>query len=190
MCVRVSDWTLKCIYLMMKIHLIYIALFKLAAHIDKTSRTHARIIWSCAWSHDVCFATASRDKKVYYNMHHKSNSHSSYAGTLIVCAYRRPMAGFKKVYPIQHAYHHKSNSLSSYAGTPIICAYRRPMAGFYLQVYLWSQKSAVEGAKDCGDGWRVASPPLECSTAVTAVDFAPVQLKDERYMYMYIALWQ
>lgn len=158
MCVRVSDWTLKCIYLMTKIHLIYIALFKLAAHIDKTSRTHARIIWSCAWSHDdVCFATASRDKKVY---------------------------------PIQHAYHHKSNSHSSYAGTLIVCAYRRPMAGFYLQVYLWSQKSAVEGAKDCGDGWRVASPPLECSTPVTAVDFAPVQLKDERYMYMYIALWQ
>ena len=41
-------------------------LFKLVAQIDKTSRTHARIIWSCSWSHDdVCFATASRDKKVH-----------------------------------------------------------------------------------------------------------------------------
>ena len=52
----------------------------------------------------------------------------------------------------------------------------------FVQVYLWSQKSSVEGAKDCGDGWRVASPPLECSTAVTAVDFAPVQLRDQRYI--------
>ena len=33
---------------------------------DKNTKAHTRIIWSCSWSHDdVCFATASRDKKVH-----------------------------------------------------------------------------------------------------------------------------
>ena len=32
---------------------------------SKTSTAHARIIWCCSWTHDdVCFATASRDKRV------------------------------------------------------------------------------------------------------------------------------
>ncbi|XP_019857686.1 PREDICTED: probable elongator complex protein 2 [Amphimedon queenslandica] len=32
---------------------------------DKNTKAHTRIIWSCSWSHDdVCFATASRDRKV------------------------------------------------------------------------------------------------------------------------------
>ena len=46
----------------------------------------------------------------------------------------------------------------------------------------------MEGAKDCGDGWRVASPPLECSAAVTAVDFAPVPLRDQRYIIVPLAI--
>ena len=48
------------------------------------------------------------------------------------------------------------------------------------QVFLWSQHGAVEGARDCGDGWRVASEALECAHAVTAVDFAPCVLQDKR----------
>ena len=32
---------------------------------DKKSKTHTRIIWTCSWSHDDrYFATGSRDKKV------------------------------------------------------------------------------------------------------------------------------
>ena len=39
--------------------------FSLVASTDRSSRTHTRIIWSCAWAYDdSCFATASRDKKV------------------------------------------------------------------------------------------------------------------------------
>ena len=53
-----------------------------------------------------------------------------------------------------------------------------------IQVYLWSQQSTIEGARDCGEGWKVASNPLECSEAVTAVHFAPVSLKDGRYIYI------
>jgi elongator complex protein 2 len=40
--------------------------FQLEAHIDKSHKSHSRIIWSCSWSpDDVCFFTASRDKKVF-----------------------------------------------------------------------------------------------------------------------------
>lgn len=40
-------------------------LFTLIAQMDKTSKAHTRIIWSCSWSpDDRCFATASRDKRV------------------------------------------------------------------------------------------------------------------------------
>ena len=38
----------------------------------------------------------------------------------------------------------------------------------------------MEGARDWGEGWRVASEALECAHAVTAVDFAPSVLQDER----------
>eukprot|EP00731_Ephydatia_muelleri_P007818 Em0004g156a len=39
--------------------------FALVAQLGKTSTAHARIIWCCSWTHDdVCFATASRDKRV------------------------------------------------------------------------------------------------------------------------------
>ena len=39
--------------------------FVLAAQLGKASAAHTRIIWSCSWTHDdVCFATASRDKRV------------------------------------------------------------------------------------------------------------------------------
>lgn len=42
--------------------------FILEAHTDKKTTSHARIIWSCAWSHDdKFFFTASRDKKVGYS---------------------------------------------------------------------------------------------------------------------------
>ena len=49
-------------------------------------------------------------------------------------------------------------------------------------MYIWSQCSPIEGAKDCGEGWKVASSPLECSHAVTAVDFAPTKTREDDYL--------
>ena len=42
-------------------------IFSKLASVDKKTCIHARIIWSCCWSHDDrYFATASRDKKVLW----------------------------------------------------------------------------------------------------------------------------
>ena len=34
--------------------------------------------------------------------------------------------------------------------------------------------------KECGGGWRLGAPPLECESAVTAVDFAPRMTSNSR----------
>ena len=45
--------------------LLLIGRFVIIGQMDKSSKAHSRIIWSCGWSHDdACFATASRDKRV------------------------------------------------------------------------------------------------------------------------------
>ena len=46
----------------------------------------------------------------------------------------------------------------------------------------------VEGVKDCGEGWKVASTPLECSAAVTAVGFAPNSIADQRYTVFVVCI--
>ncbi len=45
---------------------------------------------------------------------------------------------------------------------------------------MWSRDGCVEGV-ECGGGWRMGGPPLECTAAVTAVDFAPIKTTDERF---------
>lgn len=42
------------------------------------------------------------------------------------------------------------------------------------------------GTRDCGEGWRVMSTPLECSHAATAVDFAPTTSPDKRCIQEHI----
>lgn len=44
---------------------------------------------------------------------------------------------------------------------------------------LWGRDGCV-GGKECGGGWRLGAPPLECESAVTAVDFAPRKTSDNR----------
>lgn len=53
--------------------------FKLIAQPDKSNGIHARIIWTCAWSHDSqYFATGSRDGKcVLWHKSHENNDQSS-----------------------------------------------------------------------------------------------------------------
>ena len=58
-----------CVYIIAVILVHNVDLFTLIAQMDKTSKAHTRIIWSCSWSpDDRCFATASRDKRVSYNI--------------------------------------------------------------------------------------------------------------------------
>ena len=46
----------------------------------------------------------------------------------------------------------------------------------------------MEGStRDCGEGWRVMSTPLECSHAVTAVDFAPTTSPDKRCVQEHVS---
>ena len=46
----------------------------------------------------------------------------------------------------------------------------------------------MEGStRDCGEGWRVMSTPLECSHAVTAVDFAPTTSPDKRSIQEHVS---
>ena len=45
---------------------------------------------------------------------------------------------------------------------------------------MWSRDGCVEGV-ECGGRWRMGGPPLECTAAVTAVDFAPIKTTDERF---------
>ena len=47
---------------------------------------------------------------------------------------------------------------------------------------LWKRGGCEGGGGDCGDGWSVSSPPLEFSSAVTALDFAPHLTTDGRYI--------
>ena len=39
----------------------------------------------------------------------------------------------------------------------------------------------MEGAVDCGGGWGLAGPALECPQAATAVDFAPCGARSDTY---------
>lgn len=44
--------------------------FMLTGQMDKLSKAHSRLIWSCSWSHDdKCFVTGSRDKRVNSLLH-------------------------------------------------------------------------------------------------------------------------
>ena len=43
------------------------------------------------------------------------------------------------------------------------------------------------GTRDCGEGWRVMSTPLECSHAATAVDFAPTTSPDKRCVQEHVS---
>ena len=43
----------------------FLAGFNLIGQMDKSSKAHSRIIWSCTWTHDdAFFATGARDKRV------------------------------------------------------------------------------------------------------------------------------
>ena len=54
------------------------------------------------------------------------------------------------------------------------------------QVLLWRQGGCEGGGGDCGEGWGVMSPPLECTHPVTALDFSPSQMSNGRCVTLII----
>jgi elongator complex protein 2 len=61
--------------------------FSLIAVMDKSTKAHSRIIWSCSWTHDSqSFATGSRDKKVcFWSKSSDSNDVWGLAGRPLEC---------------------------------------------------------------------------------------------------------